>query len=353
MSDSFDGPPGLPPPIPGDSGWNDDDGLRTATRVGAIGTLVPALRADGSRRAARALAVLQQHAAYRRHRRADRVRAPGHRSSAVWRPASTSSCWGRCWPCERETKPARDQAIVNALSTGCIVIILPVLTVLSLFINAGITHVMLLLLNGARHGFETTMRVAAYAHGSAALLNLIPLVRRPNRIHLGVGARHHRHRTGTRNPDGEGGGSRAHSRGRVLRAGTGVLCGHRRARRRRSHGGYEPPVTVQFEALGPGDVDHERLWGAVGLACLALGGLWAASGGTRSSRVRVQSADGDSVPDVRGEPCRARARTRPSAGGVPAASTRRRWHGCRCGVRAMGAGFVGSSTPTARALVGP
>ncbi len=70
---------------------------------------------------------------------------------------------------------ARDQAIVNALSTGCIVIILPVLTVLSLFINAGITHVMLLLLNGARHGFETTMRVAAYAHGSAALLNLIPL----------------------------------------------------------------------------------------------------------------------------------------------------------------------------------
>ncbi len=34
-------------------------------------------------------------------------------------------------------------------------------------------------------------------------------------------------------------------------------------------------MTVQFEALDPGDVDHERLWGAVGLACLALGGLWA------------------------------------------------------------------------------
>ena len=34
---------------------------------------------------------------------------------------------------------------------------------------------MLLLLNGARRGFETTMRVAAYAHGSAAMFNLVPL----------------------------------------------------------------------------------------------------------------------------------------------------------------------------------
>jgi hypothetical protein len=70
---------------------------------------------------------------------------------------------------------AREQAILNAVSTGCVVIVLPVVTVLSLFINAGITHVMLLLLNGARRGFETTMRVAAYAHGSAAVLNLVPL----------------------------------------------------------------------------------------------------------------------------------------------------------------------------------
>ncbi len=34
-------------------------------------------------------------------------------------------------------------------------------------------------------------------------------------------------------------------------------------------------MTVQWEAIHAGQIDHERLWGPVGLACLALGGLWA------------------------------------------------------------------------------
>jgi hypothetical protein len=70
---------------------------------------------------------------------------------------------------------AREQAFISLFSTGCVVVVLPVMAVISMFVSAAIYHVMLLLLGGARWGFEATMRVAAYASGSTALLNLIPL----------------------------------------------------------------------------------------------------------------------------------------------------------------------------------
>jgi hypothetical protein len=73
------------------------------------------------------------------------------------------------------TDAAREQAVVSLLSTGCLTVMLPVITVVSLFVSAAITHVMLLLLDGARRGFEATMRVAAYGNGSTALLNLVPI----------------------------------------------------------------------------------------------------------------------------------------------------------------------------------
>jgi hypothetical protein len=69
----------------------------------------------------------------------------------------------------------RDQAFVSLFSTGCMVVVIPLVTVLGMFIAAGIYHVMLLLLGAAGRPFETTMRVIAYGTGSTSLLNFIPV----------------------------------------------------------------------------------------------------------------------------------------------------------------------------------
>ena len=42
------------------------------------------------------------------------------------------------------------------------------------FIYTGIVHLVLSLLGGARHGYEATVRVFAYAHGSALPIGMIP-----------------------------------------------------------------------------------------------------------------------------------------------------------------------------------
>jgi hypothetical protein len=47
---------------------------------------------------------------------------------------------------------------------------------LGLLIGAAIGHVCLMIVGGARHGFETTLRVIGYAQGSTAWLNVIPFV---------------------------------------------------------------------------------------------------------------------------------------------------------------------------------
>jgi hypothetical protein len=70
---------------------------------------------------------------------------------------------------------AREQAFVGMFSTGCVILVLPILTVLSMFIGAGIYHLMLMLLGGARRPFETTLRVAAYSNGATSVLNLVPI----------------------------------------------------------------------------------------------------------------------------------------------------------------------------------
>ena len=149
------------------------------------------------------------------------------------------------------------------------------MTVLSLFINAGITHVMLLLLNGARRGFETTMRVAAYAHGSAAMLNLVPLcggiigsIWALVVVIIGIAA-------GARDPDREGGGSRPHPDRGLLRAvlvfyaaiAALVFGASWRARVTSDGAVGSDPSPVRSTMSGSG--------APVGLACLALGGLWA------------------------------------------------------------------------------
>jgi len=57
----------------------------------------------------------------------------------------------------------------------CVVAILPFAIALGLFINAGIVHLMLMLLGGAKYPFETTFRTIAYSAGSASLWGMVPL----------------------------------------------------------------------------------------------------------------------------------------------------------------------------------
>src|SRR5262249_24208605 len=45
-----------------------------------------------------------------------------------------------------------------------------------LLIGTAVVHVCLMMVGGARQGFETTLRVLAFAQGSTAWLNVIPCV---------------------------------------------------------------------------------------------------------------------------------------------------------------------------------
>jgi hypothetical protein len=55
-----------------------------------------------------------------------------------------------------------------------VLICAPVGIILQMYIGAGITHLMLMLVDGAKFPFETTFRVICYCSGTTALLNLIP-----------------------------------------------------------------------------------------------------------------------------------------------------------------------------------
>jgi hypothetical protein len=70
---------------------------------------------------------------------------------------------------------AQEQALLSLFSTGCIVVLLPVLAVLSMVVGAAIYHLMLLLFGAARQPFEVTMRVSAYATGATSMLNVVPV----------------------------------------------------------------------------------------------------------------------------------------------------------------------------------
>lgn len=53
-------------------------------------------------------------------------------------------------------------------------LILPALILLVFFIQAGVFHLMLLIVGGARQSFETTARVVAYTTGATALFQMVP-----------------------------------------------------------------------------------------------------------------------------------------------------------------------------------
>jgi hypothetical protein len=58
--------------------------------------------------------------------------------------------------------------LVGGLVFGVLVI------VAGLFIGSGIVHLMLSLLGGAKHGFETTLRTICYAYGSSSPIGIVP-----------------------------------------------------------------------------------------------------------------------------------------------------------------------------------
>jgi hypothetical protein len=63
--------------------------------------------------------------------------------------------------------------VTGGLSVVLQVVFAPLAVILGLFIAAAIVHLMLLLLGGARSGFEATLRVMCYSEG-AAIINVIP-----------------------------------------------------------------------------------------------------------------------------------------------------------------------------------
>ena len=63
------------------------------------------------------------------------------------------------------------QAVIGAGS----IVVVPIFLIISLFIQAGLTHLTLMMLKGANRPFEATFRVVAYAFGATGTLHLIPI----------------------------------------------------------------------------------------------------------------------------------------------------------------------------------
>jgi len=55
-------------------------------------------------------------------------------------------------------------------------LLVPVWVVAGVFISAGLAHLSLMIVGGANAGFESTFRVVAFAQGSAAPLQLVPML---------------------------------------------------------------------------------------------------------------------------------------------------------------------------------
>ena len=67
------------------------------------------------------------------------------------------------------------EVIASLVGFVVFVVLYPLLIILGLFLLSGMTHLMLMMLGGANHGFETTFRVIAYASGATNLICAIPL----------------------------------------------------------------------------------------------------------------------------------------------------------------------------------
>lgn len=74
---------------------------------------------------------------------------------------------------------AEEQAFVamfaSSAAVGASIMLLPVLFVAVAFVSAGLVHLSLILVGGANRPFEATFRVACYAGGATAILQLLPM----------------------------------------------------------------------------------------------------------------------------------------------------------------------------------
>ena len=68
-------------------------------------------------------------------------------------------------------------AVMAGMGIGSIIFIIfvPLFVVIGLFIGAGVVHVCLMIVGGAKQPFETTFRVVAFTHGSTGPLQMVPV----------------------------------------------------------------------------------------------------------------------------------------------------------------------------------
>lgn len=66
-------------------------------------------------------------------------------------------------------------AMIGGAGIIVFLVILVIFFLLGFFIGTGVVHLVLSLLGGARHGYEATARTFAYAYGSSAPFNLVPI----------------------------------------------------------------------------------------------------------------------------------------------------------------------------------
>lgn len=62
----------------------------------------------------------------------------------------------------------------NVVYLVLMAIFMPLIVTMGLFISSGIAHVCLMIVGGAKRGFEATFRVFAYTNGSVALFQIVP-----------------------------------------------------------------------------------------------------------------------------------------------------------------------------------
>lgn len=74
-----------------------------------------------------------------------------------------------------ERAAALQMVFGSAVVVVALVFLAPFIVVLSAFLGAGITHLFLILVGGAKKPFEATFRVVCYAAGSTAILQLLPV----------------------------------------------------------------------------------------------------------------------------------------------------------------------------------
>ena len=68
------------------------------------------------------------------------------------------------------------QGLPTVIELVLVAIFVPVVIVVGMFIQAGVSHLMLMMLKGDNHGFETTFRVVAYVTGAVGLISAIPFL---------------------------------------------------------------------------------------------------------------------------------------------------------------------------------